>query len=109
MQAKHQRHHGKPRQSHTTTHPSRNAQYTSLDVYVAFAWLHGEWMSTHPRVPEVPRVSCNTARITGRGVPVPVTGTVSAGAGTVCQLPTRGLPVRNPREYKIQYITLELI
>jgi hypothetical protein len=43
-----------------------------------------------------PRVSRHTARFTGRYVPVPGTGTVYAGAGTVWENPTRGLPVLNP-------------
>jgi hypothetical protein len=58
-------------------------------------------MGTHPRVPMVPRVSCDTARFTGRRVPVPVTGTVSTGTGAVCKLPTRGIPVRNPIDISV--------
>jgi hypothetical protein len=50
-----------------------------------------------PRVPKVPRVSRHTASFTGRYVPVPGTGTVYAGTGTVWENPTRGLPVLNPK------------
>ena len=35
---------------------------------------------------------------TGRYVPVPATGTVSAGAGTVWEKHTRGIPVWNPTQ-----------
>jgi len=52
-----------------------------------------------PRVPMVPRVSYDTASITVRCVPVPATGTVSAGSGTVRENPTRGIPVANPKHH----------
>jgi len=39
-----------------------------------------------------------TAEITGRYVPIPATGTVSAGTGTVWGNRTRSIPVRNPKE-----------
>ena len=98
MRVRRRRHHGKPHQSHIHHPiPSRNAQYTSLDVYIAFARLQGRWMSTHPRVPIVPQVSYDTARFTGRCVPVPATGTVSSGTGAVSELPTLGIPVRKPK------------
>ena len=44
-----------------------------------------------------PRVLSYTVKNTVRCVPVTVTGTVSTGTGTVLELPTRGIPVHNPR------------
>ena len=41
-----------------------------------------------PRVIEIPRVSYNTATNTVRYEPVPETGTVYAGTGTVLKFPT---------------------
>jgi hypothetical protein len=70
----------------TTVHhsiTSRNTQHTSLDMCVAFVRLQGEWMGTHPQGPMVLWVSCDTAWFMGWCVPVPATGTVSAGAGAV--------------------------
>ena len=40
----------------------------------------------------------HTVRITVRYVPAPVTGTVFAGMGTVWKIPTRGIPVPNPKD-----------
>jgi hypothetical protein len=54
-----------------------------------------EWKDD-PRVSMVPRVSYDTVLIAVRYVPVPATGAVSAGSGTVWENPTRGLPVLNP-------------
>jgi hypothetical protein len=54
-----------------------------------------EWKDD-PRVPMVPRVSYDTALIAVRYVPVPATGAVFTGSGTVSENPTRGLPVLNP-------------
>ena len=44
----------------------------------------------------IPRVSFDTVRFTGRVWVVPVAGMVCHGAGTVWENPTRGLPVLNP-------------
>ena len=49
-----------------------------------------------PRVCMIPRVSWDTVQKRVRYVPVPVTGTVFAGTGTVWKIPTRGVPVTNP-------------
>lgn len=46
----------------------------------------------------VPRVSYGTAILAVRYVPVPVAGTVFAGTGAVCEMPTRGIPVPNANE-----------
>ena len=43
----------------------------------------------------IPRVSYDTAQITGRDGYYPSRVTVSVGAGTVWENPTRGIPVRN--------------
>jgi len=51
-----------------------------------------------PRVYMEPRVSYNTARITGRYLPVTGKGTVLAGTGTVWEKPTLGIPVLNPTD-----------
>ena len=53
----------------------------------------------NPQVLVIPRVSYDTADFTGRCVPAPTTGTVSAGMGAVCKNPTHGLPVLNPNYY----------
>ena len=50
------------------------------------------------QVPMVPRVSYDTALIAVRYVPVPATGVVFTGSGTVSENLTRGLPVLNPRD-----------
>jgi hypothetical protein len=44
----------------------------------------------------IPRVSFDTARFTGRVQVVPTAGTVCHGTGTVWENPTRGLPILNP-------------
>jgi hypothetical protein len=51
-----------------------------------------------PRVSGIPQVSSDTTQITVRYVPIPVTGMVFAGTGTVWEIPTRGIPVTNPRQ-----------
>lgn len=44
----------------------------------------------------LPWVSYDTTRFMGWCVPIPATGMVSVGSGTVCENPTCGLPVLNP-------------
>lgn len=48
-------------------------------------------MRDNPRVLAVPQVPLDTAKITGRVVPLP-----NKGTGTVVKLLTQGLPVQKP-------------
>jgi hypothetical protein len=61
-------------------------------------------MCTDPRVSMIPRVSHDTVLIRVRYVPVPGTGAVSAGTGAVSDLPTRGIPVPNPKLFTLLYL-----
>ena len=55
----------------------------------------------NPQVQCIPRVSWHTAGDTVRYVPVPTTGTVYAGTGTVYEIRTRGIPVPNPNDVNL--------
>ena len=50
----------------------------------------------YPWVLQVLRVSHDTVNLTVWFLPIPGTGTVCLGMGTVSENPTRGLPVQNP-------------
>jgi len=90
---------GKPQcPPHHPPSTSRNARAISIDVRANFARLQRGWRSIHPRVPLVPRVLFDTALFTVRYGYYPPQVTVSAGAGTVWQKLTRGIPVLNPSQ-----------
>ena len=62
-----------------------------------------------PRVSLIPRVSYDTAEITGRDGYYPLQVTVSAGTGVVWENPTCGIPVRNPNYSHLTQDSLKLI
>ena len=52
---------------------------------------------------QVPRVSHDTVNLMVQFLPVPGTGTVCSGTGTVSKNLTHGLPMRNPIDWLVVF------